>query len=413
MKVLAINGGKAEVKKDYVWHKWPDVDKKDEKGLVKVLYSGKWCKLFPGNVSEQFEKAWSKYQGAKYSLTAANGTVTLVLALRALGVKIGDEVITTPITFIATVSAISEVGAIPVFAEVDGETGQITAEGIEAVITKRTKAVMGVHYGGYPFDLDKVKAVCKKHKLFLIEDCAHAQGTEWRGIGAGAHGDFGSFSFQETKSLAAGEGGVVTTNNKKLFDMAGLISNIGRMPGKPGYLHYILSSNYRLSEFQSAILLTQLDKFKKQQEKREENANWLREHLSPLGLLPLREDKRITRRGFYFMVLRYQKEMFGGVSKETFLKAAKAEGLPIAGGYGVALYRNPCFNKASLKKIYPDFMLKNLPDFEKMNMPVAEKFNSEQITIPQTLLLCSIDKLKKVVEVINKIQENVQELKNL
>ena len=246
------------------------------KFLKKKIYEGSWA--------EKFEKKWADYCDTKYCIATSNGTVSLELSLKVLGINEGDEVITTPITFIATPSSISEVGAIPVFADIDYETGQISATSIEDKITENTKAVIGVHYGGYPFDIDEVRKVCRKHNLFLIEDCAHAHGTKWKNKHIGGWGHFGSFSFQASKSLAGGEGRAIITNYKKFYDKALLIHNIGRIPGKLGYYHYYLSSNYRLAELLAGFLLSQFKKLKKQTETKEKNGEWLKNELKNLGL---------------------------------------------------------------------------------------------------------------------------------
>ncbi|MFH1008295.1 MAG: aminotransferase class I/II-fold pyridoxal phosphate-dependent enzyme, partial [Candidatus Latescibacterota bacterium] len=165
-----------------------------------------------------FEKAFARYQDAEYGLVVANGTVSLELALRAGGVRPGDQVLVPAITFVASASAVVSVGAVPVFVDVDPRTAQMSASAMEAAITPSTRAIMVVHYGGYMADLDAILPVARKHDLLVVEDCAHAQGTSWRGKGAGSWGDFGSFSFQNSKSLAAGEGGAVLTSSEALFE---------------------------------------------------------------------------------------------------------------------------------------------------------------------------------------------------
>jgi len=413
MGKLAIKGGKPICDKNFEWAKWPVFDSTDLKAVEKVIKGGHWCRLYEGSWAEKFEKKWAEFHDAKYCISTSNGTVSLELALKALGVKGPDEVITTPVTFIATASSISEVGAIPVFADVDPETGQISASAIEEKITDRTKGVIGVHYSGYPFDIDSVRRVCKKYNLFLIEDCAHAHGTKWKNKGVGTFGDFGSFSFQASKSLTAGEGGAVITNKKSLYEKALLIHNIGRVLGKPGYFHYILSSNYRLSEIQAGLLLSQLKRLKKQVEIKEKNCKYLSDNLKELGLLPLPEDKRITNHGYYFVLFKYQKEEFGGVDRDVFLEAMRAEGIPFGKAYGYPLYRNPSFSKKYLKMIYPENILKLLPDYENMYLENAENFCRIQITLGHQILLSPKYKLQKIIDAVEKIKKNIDELRNL
>ncbi|MCX7917847.1 MAG: DegT/DnrJ/EryC1/StrS family aminotransferase [bacterium] len=411
MGKLAIKGGKKIIEEDDFWGNWPVIENIDKESVLRVLERGGLCRLYRGSWSEEFEKKWAKFTDTKYCIATSNGTVSLELALRALGIKAGDKVITTPVTFIATASCISELGAIPIFVDIDFNTGQISAESIEQNIDKDTKAVIGVHYGGYPFDIDKVKKVCQKYKLFLIEDAAHAHGTKWKGKHVGGFGQFGSFSFQESKSLQSGEGGAVITNNKKLYEEALLIHNIGRVLGKPGYCHYILSSNYRISELCAGLLLSQLTKLKKQTKLKEKNADWLKKNLKELGIEPLPADKRITQRGYYFMVFKFKKEEFGNIARDKFLEAINAEGIPFGKGYGYPLYKNPCFSKKALSKIYPENLLKILPDYENLYIENAEKFCEIQLTLTHRVLLSSKEKLQKIIDAVEKIKNNIHELK--
>jgi len=411
MKKLAINGGEPVVGKKFKWFEWPVFDSSDEKILKEVLQGRRWCRIYKGSWTEKFEKEWAGFHDAKYCIAVSNGTVSLELIMKTLGIKPGDEVIVPAITFIATVSAVSELQAIPVFADVEKDTCQIDASSIEEKITEKTKAIIGVHYGGYPFNIDKVKEICKKYNLYLIEDAAHAHGTEWKGKKVGSFGNFGSFSFQESKSLTSGEGGAVITNDEDLYQQARLIHNIGRVLGEPDYLHYILSSNYRLSEFQSALLLSQLNRLPDQIIIKEKNGEFLKEELEKLGLLPLKKDERITQRGYYFMVLRYQKEEFSGLERDKFLQALRAEGIPVGKGYGIPLYKNPCFKKEFLSKVYQKDILEILPNYENLYLPNSEKICEEQITIPHYILLSSKEKLSLIVEAVKKIKENIKELK--
>jgi len=411
MGKLAINGGKKIVDRENFWTSWPIINEDDRKTVLNVLKEKNLCRLYEGSWAERFEKKWASFCDTKYCIATSNGTVSLELSLKALGIKPGDEVITTPVTFIATASSISEAGAVPIFADIDFNTGQIDANSIEENITQRTKAVMGVHYGGYPFDIDKVKNVCKKHNLFLIEDCAHAHGTKWKEKHVGSWGDFGSFSFQASKSLASGEGGAVITNNEKYYDKALTLHNIGRILGKPGYYHYYLSSNYRLAELLAGLLLSQFEKLPEQTKIKEENGNWLKKELASLGIEPLPEDKRITQRGYYFAVFKFNKEEFGGITRDRFLEVINAEGIPFGKAYGLPLYKNPAFTKAYLSEIFPENILRKLPDYEKLHLEMSEKFCEVQLTLLHTILLSPKSKLQKIIDAVEKIKKNIEEAK--
>ncbi|MEM3423836.1 MAG: DegT/DnrJ/EryC1/StrS family aminotransferase [Nitrososphaeria archaeon] len=412
MAKLAIKGGNkaAERLKDLI-PMWPQWSEEDKKALLEVLESAHWCRLYSNSKVENFEKTFAQYHDAKYGIAVANGTVSLELALKAGGIEPGDEVIVPAVTFIATASAVTEVGGIPIFVDVDPETITITPEAIETSITSRTKAIIGVHYGGYPIDFDSILPIVKKHNLLFIEDAAHAHGTEWKGRKVGAIGDFGSFSFQESKSLTAGEGGIVLTDKEELWEKAYLIHNIGRKVGSPGYIHLILSSNYRMTEFQGALLLTQIKYLDYWTNLKYENGKYLASELRKIGgVEPLKEDSRITKRGYYFFIIRYNSDEFKGLPRDRFIEALQAEGVPCGKGYGVPLYRNPAFNRESLKGTWGSH-IKNIPNYENLYLPIAENFcTNQQVTIPHTVLMSGHSGIQMIIDSITKIKENVDEI---
>jgi len=410
MSKLAINGGPAEASE--LMEKiprWPVFDEEDKEALIETLESRHWCRLYPNSKADLFEKAFAEYHDAKYGIAVSNGTVSLELSLKTVGVGIGDEVLIPAITFIATASAVTEVGAIPVFVDIDPETATMSPEALKNSITERTKAVIVVHYGGYPANFDDILPKIKKNNLFLIEDAAHAHGTEWKGRKIGAIGDMGSFSFQESKSLTAGEGGIVLTNREDLAEKARLIHNIGRVLGRPGYEHYILSSNYRLSELQAALLLSSLRRLPEQVDVKHNNGEYLASELKKIGgVEPLKRDPRITKRGYYFFVIRYDPKEFNGLPRDKFLEALRAEGVPAGKGYGMPLYKQPAFRKEKLKGVLPKGI--QAPDYENLYLPASEEFSVCQITLPHQILLADREALDLIVRSIEKIKENVDEI---
>ena len=396
--------------------RWPAFDEDDVRAVVEAVRGGRWCRLYPGSYAERFEVEFARYHDAKYGIAVANGTVSLELILKTLGIGLnpGDEVIVPAYTFIATASAVTEVGAVPVFADVDPQTGNIDPRDVEGKITDRTRAIIAVHFGGYPADLDALTSIARRHGLYLIEDAAHAHGSEWRGRRVGAIGDMGSFSFQESKSLTAGEGGIVLTNSDELAERARLIHNIGRVIGQPGYIHYILSSNYRLSEIQAALLLSRLRKLPSEVRVKHENGKLLADMIRRTNVVePTRDDDRVTVRGYYYFVMLYKPEELDNIPKEVFIEALRAEGVPVGVSYGPPLYRQPAFRRENLAKAVPRHLLERMPNYENLNLPGAEEFARRELVLPHQLLLAPREALELVAAAIEKIKEHADELKTL
>jgi len=409
MSKLAINGGQPELNASEI-PAWPQITPQDQQAVMDVLRSGEMGRLHPNSYAEQFETAFARYQDAQHGVAVANGTVAIELALLAAGVRPGDEVLVPGLTFIASAGAIVRVGAIPIFVDMLPGAGSISPEGILAALTERTRAVVVVHYGGYPVDLDAIGAIAREHNLVLIEDCAHAQGSEWRGRKVGAIGQLGTFSFQQSKALSSGEGGIVLTNDDAIAERTVLLHNIGRVPGKPGYDHYLCASNYRLGEFQSAVLLSALQRLPEQVARRHANGSFLADEFERLGLHPFRRDERITQRGYYFMVLRYEAEAFEGVTRDRFIEALNAEGVPCHAAYGKPLYEQPAFKREELLPLYPVELHPRLPNYEAIRLPEVSQFCQKQVAIPHPVLLGEQACMEKIVGAVVKMKKYAEEL---
>lgn len=320
--------------------------------LLEVLESGKWWR--GGTIEEMadsrcgaFERAFSAWQGARHGLCVTNGTAAIEAAVKACGMQPGDEVLVPAISFIVTASAISNVGGVVRFVDIDPETCQIDPEALAAAITPRTRGVCLVHYGGYPADMQRIMPIAQKHDLFVLEDCAHAHGSQLNGTGLGCFGDAGTFSFQQFKTLTAGEGGIIITNKDNVHEQAYSLHHLGRRENAGFYDFEMLAWNLRMTEWQGAILHCQLERVKQQTHVKMNNAAWLSEQLEESGaLLPLRKDERITRRGYYYYLLRYQSEACAGLSRDQFLEALAAEGVRLGRGYGRPIYQNPVYQDA-------------------------------------------------------------------
>jgi len=411
MSKLAIHGG-PQAAANFKMPAWPTLTDADRQAVLETLDTAEWGRLVPNSRAEAFERAYADYHEARHAIAVNNGTVALELALLAAGIRPGDEVLVPAVTFIASAGAIVRVGAIPIFVDSDPETLSISAPAVEAAITPRTRGIVAVHYGGYPVDLDALVPIVEKHNLVLIEDCAHAQGTAWRGRKVGTFGHFGTFSFQQSKSLASGEGGIVLTNDDKLAEEARLYHNIGRVVGRPGYEHLVLASNYRLPELSAALLLSQFEGLQEQVERRMRGASFLADELEAIGgIKPLKADSRITQRGYYFMVLRYDQTQFAGVPLRQVIEALRAEGVPCSSGYNVPLYKQPAFRREHVADLLGR-PLEEVPDYPNLFLPVAEHFCAEeQITIPHQLLLADHQDLQQIVAAMAKVKAQAAELK--
>jgi len=390
---------------------WPVFDAKDEKALLAVFRSGVWWRggTLEAQAASQcgrFERAFAAYHDAAYGLACTNGTVALEMALRAAGVEPGDEVVVPALSFVVSASAALPMGAVPVFADCDPRTLQPDPAAIEAAITPRTAAIVIVHFGGYPADLDRITRIARRHRLPLIEDCAHAHGTQWRGRGVGSYGDFGTFSFQQSKALTCGEGGIVLCRTQANWHRAYRYHNLGRLEDKGFYDFYLLSSNLRLTDLQGALLNTQFARLKKQVLPKMRAAAFLGRGLRQVGgLTPLPEDARITRRGYYFYLMQYDAEAFAGLSREQFRRALAAEGVSMGQGYGQAIHQCALFRN------WPPRAGQRQGPYRDVRCPHAERAATQTIcTLPHPLLLASRQDLQRLVEAVAKVKENAGEL---
>lgn len=341
---LAIDGGPPLRTKPFP--SWPVWDEREEANLLQVLRSGRWGVL-AGDKTAEFERRFAAHQDARFGICVPNGTLGLEMALRALGVGPGDEVITSPYTFIATANAAVALGAVPVFADISLDTYNLDPDRVESLITERTAAIIPVHLGGRPADMDALGDIAGRHRLPLLEDACQAWGSEWRGRRVGAIGDLGVFSFQSSKNITAGEGGIVVTNDPDLAERCWSLHNVGRVRGGEWYQHEIVGWNLRMTEWQAAVLLAQLERLPEQAAQREANARYLAEALSGVpGISPLPEDPRVTRNSRHLFIVRYDPAAFGGHSRDQFVAALRAEGIePVTPGY-VPLHRTPAIRRA-------------------------------------------------------------------
>lgn len=404
MPELAICGGTPVRTKPFP--EWPVIGEADERGMLEVLRSGKW---WYGEKVKQFEEAFAAYQDAQYGISCCNGTIALELALKTLGIQAGDEVLVPAYTFIATASAVLQLRAVPVFVDVDADTANMDLKLAEAAITDRTRAIIVVHFGGLPIDLDAAKDLARRRNLLLIEDAAHSWGSKWNGKGTGAHGSIGTFSFQVSKNLTAGEGGIMITDDEEIARIARSFTNVGRKEGEPWYYHYLVGGNYRITEFQASLLLSQMTRLDEQNRTRAENVAFLESELGSMPGLHLRpNDKRITRRAYHIFGFRYIAGEFGGLHRDKLVAALRAEGIPAFASYPHPVYRNPAF--LELNKGERPYWRPELPvyvDYNQVSCSVAERLCSDEaLWFPHTMLLGTRQDMQDVVQAMRKVQSN-------
>ena len=342
---LAINGGNPVFEKPAQAPPWPPVDADVVDTLKEIYLSRKWS--FYGPQEVEFNRRFAEYTGAAGCTMMENGTVTLEMAMLCLGVGPGDEVIVPAYTWLATGEAVVYRGAVPVLVDVESDTLCMDPDRFEEAITPRTKAVIPVHLFGSMADMDRIMAIARKHGIAVIEDCAHAHGGEWNGKHAGTIGDIGSFSFQQSKTMASGEGGACITSSAEINETLGRLSHIGyQYAAKQGHVSTpppvgLICRNYRVTEFQAAILLSQLKHLKEDTLLRAKNAEFIRTRLNAIpGVRVQAPGRKTTLQSYYkFVIMIDPAVLRPGLTREDVLEALSAEGVPLGTGWGGVMYR--------------------------------------------------------------------------
>lgn len=411
MAKLAIAGGAAVRTKPFT--AWPQFNERERDALLSVLESRNWGGYpFPNQLARQFAERFAAYHTSRHALCAANGTVTLEIALKATGIKPGDEVIVPAYTFEATAAPVLRLGAVPVFVDVLPDNYCLDVRAAAQAITPRTRAIIPVHLAMNMADMDAVTELAARHGLKVIEDCAHAHGAQWREKGAGSLGDAGSFSMQTSKLMTAGEGGIVTTNDDEVFELCQSYVNCGRASQTDEFGHRLLGFNYRMTEFQAAVLLAQVERLPEQTERRMARAAQLSEELSSIpGIQLLKKDERQTTQAIYQFVFKYDAAAFGGARRDRFVAALEAEGVAADGLFYEPVYRSALFHVDP--RDFPalhGYGTTDLP-WVKTRCAVAERAAYEEsVWLPHQLLLGTASDVDDIVEAVAKIQSNVDEL---
>lgn len=333
---------------------WPNFSQTEANAASNVLLSNK-INYWTGQEGRQFEKEFAQWANTKYAIATSNGTTALDLALNALGIGPGDEVITTPRTFLASVSSIVTAGATPVFADVDLDTQNIAVNTITPVITPATQAIIVVHLAGMPAEMDAIMQLAEQHNLFVIEDCAQAHGAKYRGEPVGSIGHIGAWSFCQDKIMTTGgEGGMVTTNDKSLWSKMWSYKDHGKSweavyerEHPPGFrwLHESFGTNWRLTEMQSAIGRIQLTKMAEWSAKRQQNCQAIWQACQPFSALRVPEiAAHIEHAGYKCYVFVEPQKLRPDWSRDRIMAAISEQGVPCFSGSCSEVYLEKAFD---------------------------------------------------------------------
>ncbi len=367
---------------------WPRPAGREMELLGRAVQSGHWG--FDGPLEAEFERTFAAYQDARYGLCVANGTVALQLALEALDVGAGDEVIVPGLTWQATAAAALDVNAVPVLADIEPGTYCVDPADVERLITPRTRAIIVVHLYGSLADLDRIAEIGARHRIPVIEDCAHAHGSRWRDRGTGSWGTLGCFSFQLFKTLTAGEGGFVTTNDPKLREQVYSLRNCGRRRSGSLDEHWrpIQSGNYRMTEFQSAVLLAQLDVFDDQACQRHRNVARLEATLAELpGVAPMDCPAQRTRISPYEFAFKFCPQEWDGLSASAFRRALEAQlGVEVS-TVNEPLNRAPLYQPHTKHRYRLSAAHWAAVDPARFELPVAARAYRDGVLLPHKVLL--------------------------
>jgi dTDP-4-amino-4,6-dideoxygalactose transaminase len=415
---LALLGGTPVRTKSFD-EPWPIFDESEEKALLKALRSRNWCCL-RGSAVYDFERAFAQAMGVPHCVLSNGGTTALSASLHVLGVGPGDEVITTPNTFIATINVICNAHALPVFVDIDPDTGSMDADLIEDAMTEHTKVILPVHLSGFPADIEKITSVAKKHKIPVVEDACQSVFAEVNDKKVGTFGTTGCISFQEWKSLVCGEGGALLGSDEELMRRCAAFVNNGRDPNRAKRGYPYPGSNHRMTEFQAAVLTEQFKRFNKQDKIRQKNGKYLEEELAKIPGIKRRkvycEETRFT---YVTFELNYDKQCFNNVPASTYAEAVRAEGVPISGGerrYSRGCHKEgmleehlsspafeASFSKARLKKYRKSL---HLPIIDSTRPSGKEKLSMEG----KIAFLGSKKDIDDIIEAFVKVAKNIGKL---
>ncbi len=410
MTKLAVTGGTPVWNEG--WPTWPIYGEREAELLQQVLTSGKWAG--DGPMEAQFQRSFADLHTARHGIAVNSGTMALQVALEALDVGVGDEVILPVNTWQATAVSVLDVNAVPVLVDIEPETYAIDPVAIEAAITPKTRAIIPVHLYCNIANLDAIVSIARKHNLAVIEDCAHSHGSTWKGQGVGTLGDIGCFSLQASKTLNAGEGGVVITNDDRLHERLYALRNCGRMhkDADPTTWQPLQGGNARMTEWQAAVLCGQLERLPDQLVRRERSLHALNAGIDQVdGLASLDRRPEITRQAVYGYVFRYEPEAFNEVPVQAFRKALAAElGTSVSGVYN-PLNSSPLYQPHTKKRYHLSDDYLAAIDPKRFVTPFAQRaYEQESVVLNHPTLLADPEVVQKIVDGCVKLYEHRDEL---
>jgi perosamine synthetase len=411
---LAILGGEP-IRKNKAWPEWPYCDQKILDAVIKTTKSGIWCRIqSPSGTVPTFEKEFARMMGARFCVATGSGTQALHTCVEALGIDAGDEVITSPYTDPGTTASILSARALPVMADLDPESYQLDPADVERKITENTRAIMPVHMMGQPCHLDRILEIGRKHNLPVIEDACQAHLAEHRGRKLGAIGQLGCFSFQSSKTIAAGEGGAIIGDDEELMEKCYTVHNHGT--SRRGRTE-VSGPKYRMNEFEAAVLLAQLASAQERFERRNANAAYLTSRLQGFpGLVPQKLYPGTNSGSFYLYTMSYRKEHFGGLDRGIFLKAVAAEGVSLSPYIERGLHREPWIDHILKTKVYQKmYSPARLRQYrEQMDYPNCDRVCQEMVMLwASGPLLGNRQDMDDVADAIFKVYENKDKLRSV
>jgi len=356
----------------------------------------------PQSLAREFARQWAEYCGCRYGIMLPHGTDALRLGLAAVldhdGLDYGGEVIVPNYSFLATAAACLDRRLGVAFVDVDPETLLLDPARVEeAIVPGRTRAIMPVHLFGQPADMTGLQAVAQRYDIKIVEDAAQAHGAVWETGPVGSLGDAGGFSFQSSKNLASGEGGMLTTNDEDVFDRVYSLHKAGRSrTDERRWEHVSLGWNCRPSEYQAALLLQRFRHFDRQQAARRENFELLRRRLAEsASLAPLVVHPGVRTHGMYMLALRYHAERCGGYATDDFLDLVQAEGAPLHRAFTITMSDQPAMQRLMNRR--PEY-------FRRLPTPNADAAASETVYIPQEVLLGSAADMAEIIAAVDKVE---------